>query len=201
MPKRSVVTARPVAVSFTVQRGDSQIKLTYQQLFAAGHKLWLAAKYEEAVKIFEHLTTVLDRGPRAHILLAHCRAMLGDYSRCSSTLAAGLSTETYGNAASDLHDIFVLWKCALYQDVKEGLERVVVEHPDLPTPCLMLGDFLMHAGNRQKPPLLLQQAIERDRPDGAIAAIARRRLSDAIESVSAERARQSDRAKHVGRRP
>lgn len=191
--------AAPVAASFSVQRGSRRVRLTYQQLFAAGYKRWLISRYEEAVGIFEPLRTVSDRGPRAHILLAHCRAMLGDYSRCSSTLAEGLSAESYGNAAADLHDIFVLWKCALYQDVKQGLERFVAEYPELPTPCLILGEFLMQAGNRHKPPLLLKQAIERDRPDGAIAAIARMRLADAVRSAPARPSRLSDGSKHVGK--
>jgi hypothetical protein len=188
---------RPVPVSFSVQRGSRRAELTYQQLFATGHRFWLASRWAEAERVFEHLSTVSDRGPRAHILLAHCKVMLGDYAGCSSLLAAALPTEDYGSAASDLHDTFVLWKVSFFSEVKHGLERVIAEHPELPTPCLILGDLLMRTGNRQQPPRLFQQAIDRDRSDGAIAAIAQVQLPAARKGAFAQRSHPPTRTKRV----
>ncbi len=172
---------QPAPVMFAVKQGDHRVQLTYQQVFTAAHKLWLTKRYYEAAEVLKHLTTVGDRGPRAHILLAHCKAMSSDYSGCSSTLAEALEGDQYGNAAAELHSAFVMWKCTLYVDVKIELEKVIAEHPELPTPCLLLADLLLQSGNRQHPPRLLKQAIERDRPDGAIALIARKELPFALE--------------------
>lgn len=174
----------PAPVTFDVQRNGDRIQLSYQQVFAVGHKLWLTGRYPEAATVFQQLAAIGDRGPRAHILLAHCKAMAGDYSGCSRTLAEGLDSDIYGNAASDLHSAFVMWKCTLYVDVKAELARVISEHVELPTPCLLLADLLMTSGNRQLPPRLLKQAIQRDRPDGAIAAIARRKLPIALQLLA-----------------
>jgi hypothetical protein len=175
-------------VKFDIQRRGDRVRLSYQQVFAVGHKLWLSGRYPEAATVFQQLAAISDRGPRAHILLAHCKAMAGDYSGCSRTLAEGLDSDVYGNAASDLHSAFVMWKCTLYVDVKEELAHVISEHVELPTPCLLLADLLMTSGNRQHPPRLLKQAIQRDRPDGAIAAIARRELPLALKMFAGREA-------------
>lgn len=182
---------QPAPVSFAVQRGDRRIRLTYQQVFVAAHKLWLAERYSEAADVFKQLSVVLDRGPRAHILLAHCKVMIGDYAGCSSTLAEALEAPQFGNAAAELHSAFVMWKCTLYVDVKAELENVIAEHPELPTPCLLLAELLMQSGNRKHPPRLLKQAIARDRPDGAIASIARSELPFAIEMAGKQPVKRS----------
>lgn len=197
MARINTCTTRPAPVTFTVQRGGRRVRLTYQQIFAAGHKLWLAKKYEEAAKVFDHVCGIMDRGPRAHILLAHCKAMLGDFAGCSSTLSDALHSAQYRDAAAKLHDVFVMWKLQFYLDVKQGLEKVIADHPELPTPCLILADMLMNGGNCQQPPYLLQQAIERDRPDGAIAAIARSELPAALEKASTQPGRPSARTKRI----
>lgn len=193
-------SARPAPVTFAVQSNGHRSRLTYQQLFAAGHRLWLARRYAGAAKVFERLAGVSDRGPRAHILLAHCQAMLGDYSGCSSTLSQALSTAQYGNAAADLHDIFVMWKCAFYQDVKQEFEKFVAARPELPTPCLIFAEFLMYVGDYQHPADLLRQAIERDRPDGAIAMIAKSELPVVLERSSRNAASMPANMNRVSRK-
>lgn len=175
---------RPSPVTFTVLRRGHHVQFTYEQVFIAGYKLWIARRYQEAAGVFEHLHGIRDRGPRADILLAHCKAMLGDYAGSSSTLMNAMPSNEYGDAASGLHDIFVMWKCGFFHDVKQGLEQIVANHPELPTPCLILADFLIQVGNSQQPPVLLRQAIERDHSNGAVAKIARSKLRAALTKVS-----------------
>ena len=187
MPGRS--TPQPAPASFVIERQGHRSQFTYQQVFAIGHQLWLGRKYAQAERVFKTLSGQSDRGPRAHILLARCQAMQGNLAECCGTLSRAMPPARYGTAASDLHDTFVMWKLQLYQEVKSGLETIIAEHPELPTPCLILGDFLMQVGNSVQPPQLLQQAIDRDRPNGAIARIARKELPAALERAAAQAAR------------
>lgn len=99
------------------------------------------------------LCAIPDRGPRSHILYAHCSAMLEDYATCSRVLHEGLPSETYGRASIDLHDAFVMWRCGLPMEVRKGLEKVVQEQTQLPTPCLILSAFLEEMGNALGPPV------------------------------------------------
>ncbi len=178
MKSQSRTPNAPKPAQFVLHVGDRTCVRSYQALFDIGHQLWRGKKYAEAHKVFERLAKVTDRGPRSHILLAHCKAMLGDYSGCSATLSCGLASNGFGSASSDLHNAFVLWKCGMFGDVKQELERVVNEHADLPTPCLLLADLLTMAGNRRGQLVFLKKAIERDRPDGAVALVARHCLEE-----------------------
>ncbi len=173
----------PADVTLVVERDGQLVQLSYQKLFAIGHKLWVSDEFEAASKVFEKLCEVSDRGPRAHILLAHCQAMCGDYAKCCRTLSLGLPATHFGRAGSDLHVAFVMWKCGLFQDVKAGLKTVIADHPELPTPCLLLADLLTHFGSKEEPVRLLKAAIQRDRPDGAIALIAQEELPSALERL------------------
>lgn len=178
----------PDPVVFTVIRNHRKVRLSYEQLFATGYELWFSEKYDKATEIFQSLTRVSGQGPRAHILLAHCRAMTGDFDGCSSALAESLPDLQYWNAHDELHDIFVLWRFKMYLEVRQSLEKFIADHPELPTPCLLLADLLYRLGNRKQPPRLLQQAIRRDRADGAVAKIARRHLSALLAELKSPRA-------------
>ena len=166
----------PKPVEFEVRHAGRSVRRTYQQVFESGYELWQAKNYAEALKVFESLIVVTDRGPRAHIMLSHCKAMLGDYGGCSSTLTKVLSDESSDKTAMALHDAFVMWKCSFYLDAKKELENIISKHSELPTPCLMLADLLSEAGNDSKSICLLKMAIQRDRPKGAIATIACKKL-------------------------
>lgn len=191
MTSLSKTPTAPKPAQFTLHVGDRTCVRSYQALFDIGHQLWKRQNYAEAHKVFERLATIADRGPRSHILLAHCKAMLGDYSGCSATLSGGLASNGFGSASSELHNAFVLWKCGMFGDVKQELEKVVNEHAELPTPCLLLADLLLMTGSRRGPFALLKKAIERDRPDGAVALVARH----CLEELKAQRLklRPSDR--------
>lgn len=165
--------------TLTVKHNGHVEQMTYQEVFAEGHRLWLEHNHPEARTVFALLAGITRRGPKAHILWAHCCAMMEDYLECSRVLAEGLPSSQYGNAAIDLHDTFVMWKCGMWLDVKKGLEKIVAEHRELPTPCLILGEFLMQIGNTIRPPELLEQARDRDIPNGAVAMIASEKLVEA----------------------
>ena len=179
-------TRSPVPV-ITVTLDGKRTRVTYPKLFAVAFGLWLKHKYQEAREIFKFLCTIPDRGPRSHILFAHCCAMLEDYSTCSRVLHEGLPSETYGRASIDLHDAFVMWRCGLPMEVRKGLEKVVQEQVQLPTPCLILSTFLEEMGNALRPPVFLKQAIDRDFPGGAIGSIARCRLPAAQKALQEAR--------------
>src|SRR5262249_52427348 len=92
-----------------------------------------------------------------------------------------LPDETYGNAASQLHEGFVLWSCTVYPEVKRLLSVVAAEQQTLPVPCLLLADLLMSVGNEKRALQFLRDAIRRDRPDGAIARIARHEAQQVLK--------------------
>ena len=191
MKRETEAKQTPAHICFEVRHAGQSKKLSYQQLFTEGYVNWLAKRYSDASKIFEALTAVKDRGPRAHIMLSHCKAMLGDYGGCAATLSEKLSAEEFNEAATDLHNVFVMWKCGFFHDVKTGLEKVISEQDALPTPCLILADLKMQSGGSSQCSQLLQLAIKRDRPEGAIATIARRKL-DSMRSRPSTRASVKD---------
>lgn len=178
-------TDPPEAPTFAVKHNGTVEQMTYQQVFAAGYNLWAAHDYEQAGQVFSHLTGITTRGPKAHILWAHCCAMQGEYAECCRVLSEGLPEEAYGKASITLHEAFVMWRCGMLLDVRKGLEKVVAEHQELPSPCLILGAFLHEMGNTIRPPELLKQAIERDIPEGAVAEIAEKALPEAREARKA----------------
>jgi len=85
--------------TFTVCRNGRKVKLTFPQLFATAHRIWLRGDYHTAKAIFKQLQAVHDRGPRAHIFLAHCLVMEGDYAGCSSVLHRALPKDNFNDAA------------------------------------------------------------------------------------------------------
>lgn len=152
-------------------------KRGYDEIFVDGYNLWRKGQFTDAIRHFETLIPVWNRGAAAHVLLAHCHAMLGHFGACTSTLSRVFSSDPNRTAASQLHEAFVMWKCGLYVDAKADLEKVIREHAELPTPCLILADLMMRSGNRKKSIHLLHLAIERDRVNGAVATIARYKLA------------------------
>ncbi len=48
---------------FPVRRNGRMEWLSYEQLFAAGHRLWLKGQYSTASSVFEELAAAKDHGP------------------------------------------------------------------------------------------------------------------------------------------
>lgn len=156
------------APTFKVRRNGKNVTLTFAQLFAAGHRVWSKGDYQTAKKIFQELADVSEGIPRAHIFLAHCLVMEDDYAGCSSVLHRALPRDEYGNAASRLHDTFVLWRVGLYVDAKEGLKSLAMDFSQLPTFSLMLADLLYQAGCESLAGIFLRRAIQLDETDGGV---------------------------------
>ena len=157
------------ASTYTVCRNGKKTKFTYPELFAAAHRIWLKGDYVTAKEIFKQLQSDHSRGPRAHIFLAHCLVMEGDYAGCSSVLHRALPKEDFGDAASRLHDTFVLWKVGLYVDVKQSLKSLALDYANVPTFSLMLADLLHSTGSDSLSEKYLRRAIQHDRPEGGVA--------------------------------
>lgn len=172
---------KPKPKSYSMTVNGTKRDIAYEQLFAHGHDLWLSKKYAAAIPIFELLAQVTDRGPRASILLAHCYAMEQHFSDCSRTLCLALPNSECGMIAAELHDIFVMWKCTFFKDVRRDLEAFVSSHPELPTPTLMLADFFMLAGRYEQSLHYLELAKQRDRIGGAIGMVANAQTEAVID--------------------
>jgi thioredoxin-like negative regulator of GroEL len=168
----AVSKAKPRPANFVVNVLGGARKFSYESLFIQGHELWLEREFAKAFKVFDLLSTVTDRGPRASIIKAHCAVMEQKFSDGSAILWQALPKEKYAKAAANLHDIFVLWKFKFYNEVRQELEQFVREFPDLPTPALLLGDFFSQAGQRKNAMKYLQLAQERDCEGGSVARIA-----------------------------
>ena len=169
---QSVLKAELRPANFTIKIAGGERSFSYESLFIQGHQLWRKRDFTKAFKVFDLLSSVIDRGPRASIFKAHCAAMEQKFTDCSAILWQSLPKEDYAKAASSLHDIFVLWRFKYYNDVRKELEQFVLEIPDLPTPALLLGDLFSLAGQHDNAMKYFQLAQERDREQGSIALIA-----------------------------
>jgi hypothetical protein len=167
----------PSPITFQVRINGHVQSVTYQQLFARGYNLLLSDHFSESIPVFELLSKVSDRGPRAGILLAFAKAQLGRYGECSGTLSEAFESSEC-HLDGDLHSAFVFWSCGLYVDAKHDLETIIQQHPEFPTVSLLLGGLLAKGGNRRQPPVLWKLAVKNDRPNGAVGQIARKSLTD-----------------------
>jgi thioredoxin-like negative regulator of GroEL len=154
---------------FKIRRNGRVERLTYQELYTAGHRAWLNGSFHSAQRIFEEMSAAVSCGPRVEILRAQCLAMQSDFSGCSSVLHRALPEDQYDQAAGQLHDLFVLWKVGLLVEVKSGLQQLILEHPELPVLSLLLADLLQMSGAYALSEQFLRQAVEGDSVDGAIA--------------------------------
>jgi hypothetical protein len=167
----------PQPMSYRVTRNGEQQTLSYQQMFHAGYHLLLGRNYAEASRVFDLLSKVTDRGPRAGLMLAFCQAQQHDYIACSRTLNSAFEGDD-SEIESKLHGVFVYWACGLLLDARHEWENLIEEYPDLPSLSLLLADLLAQSGNQKQPPRLWRLAIRNDRPDGAIGQIAARELTE-----------------------
>ncbi|MFO0977984.1 MAG: hypothetical protein U0996_16380 [Planctomycetaceae bacterium] len=158
----------PKAAMYTVRRGDRCEQWTYETLFDYGHRLLMKGKYDSGAAVFAELASAKDYEPKASVFLAWCHAMRDDYAGSSATLSRALPRDMYGDVASRLHDLFVLWRVGLFLDVKKELTQLAAGHPELPSLCLLLGDLLKTCGADRLSRRFYRKAIELDRPDGAI---------------------------------
>lgn len=186
-------------VRIPFRRNGRLVELTFEHAFAVAHYLWSKGRFEQAAQVFDVLSVIPGRGPKASIFLAHCRVMLADYAGCSGLLHRELDDEQFATTASTLHEAFVMWKCGFYVEAKQGLRAVVEEQTMLPSVPLILAELLGKVGNWTRPPQLLTLAVRRDRPNGAVAQIAKRMLPDVKRRAEEQVRRRTKRATGTGR--
>ena len=174
-PKSSstnVMEVLPKPKSFSIKAGAETRTIAYEDLFVEGHKLWLSRQYAKARPVFQLLASVEDRGPRASILLAHCCAMEQHFSECSRILCIAFPQQSFGKTGAELHDIFVMWSCTFFKEVRKDLENFVNVHPEFPTPALILADLYFLGGRYAESLSYLEKARTRDRKDGSVGMVA-----------------------------
>jgi hypothetical protein len=166
---------RPEPATFHFRIGGKPYAMSYPQAFAYGHRLLKVRQVEVAAAIFEKLTHVTDRGPRANIMFAICLAGLGNYKESHDALDRAFAGEECALAAQ-LQDIVVMARMGFKRDAMKELVALVNTHQELPTLCLWLGDMLETNLKLDQALQCWQLAIRRDRPGGAVALAATKQL-------------------------
>ena len=151
------------------------LTLDFPHAFALGDMLLQAGQLEAARSVFEALSAVNDRGPRARIMLARCQAGLSNFTGCSATLQAAFEGEKEP-IAENLHSAFVFIALGLRDDAIQGLGTLAMRFENYPTICLLLGDLFAKQGDRKKARDCWNLAIRRDQLRGGVALSASRRL-------------------------
>jgi tetratricopeptide (TPR) repeat protein len=176
-------TVAPAEIELTINGQPHW--LSYEHAFALGCTLLDKGQSEQASKVFERLETFTDRGPRAFIMQAFCEAAAGHYDRCSAALCQAFPEDVL-EVAETLHSVFVFYHVASRKEAIRELIELVNKHHELPTLCLLLGDMLAAADNAPLARKCWKQAVRRDRAEGAVAAVAKKRLTQAGVTGGAE---------------
>lgn len=161
--------------TFAFQLGDQKRHLTFPQAFAFGYSLCRAKKFEAAAAVFERLAKVTERGPRSHIMHALCKAGLADFKGAKLVLDHAFAGEER-LLADAIQEVIVESRIGIKDMALRELITLVNNHHDLPTLCLWLGDLLETSGDLAKARRCWKLAVKRDRPDGAVALVARQQL-------------------------
>ncbi len=72
--------------TYTFEFGNKKLTLDFPRAFAIGDALFEAGQLAAAKSVFEVLSKVSERGPRAKIMLAQCEAALQHFAACSEIL-------------------------------------------------------------------------------------------------------------------
>jgi hypothetical protein len=165
----------PQPAEIVVKLDGKTHHLAFEQAFALGCSLLEKGSPEEAAKLFERLEEFTDRGPRAFIMQAFCEAAAMHFDSCSKPLAeafAGSDPEI----VTSLHNAFISYHVGIRQEGLDAMVTLVNKHRDLPTLCLLLGNMCEAAGRLTMAKRCWALAVHRDRPGGAVAAVAMRHL-------------------------
>jgi tetratricopeptide (TPR) repeat protein len=176
-------TPPPAPAEIELVIGGKRCRRTYEQAFALGCALLEKGHIDDAAKLFERLEEFPDRGPRAFIMQAFCEAAAMRFEESSKQLTDVFSGE-HQEIAKVLQNAFVSFHVGIRQDALETMTELVNTHRDLPTLCLLLGNMLRAADRLALARKCWSLAIHRDRPGGAVAAAAMRRLRDSTDESS-----------------
>lgn len=140
---------------FKVQLGGHTALMSYADVFARGHSLWLKGRYAAAREVFAFLAGLPEYGCEAGVFLAHCLALGNDYAGCSQSLRRALSDESHdhlvsGSPAVRLHEAFVYWSVGLLVDARAALLEIAAEWPEFSVVQLLLADLSRLSGRPEK---------------------------------------------------
>ena len=158
-------------------------QFTYEQAFTLGCSLLEKGHVADAAKLFERLEEFPDRGPRAFVMQAFCEAAAMHFDKCSQPLMDVFQGEQQ-EIATSLHNAFVSYHVGIRQDAMKVMAELVNTYRDYPTLCLLLGNMLDAAGNGAMARKCWSLAVHRDRPGGAVAGVAMRKLKKVADGSS-----------------
>jgi len=162
-----------------VRLGDKTYSLSPQRAFFEGYCLLRAGQYEEAAMIFNAIPAAGVHPRRSAIMLARCKAGLREYETCLELLRSAFAGEPE-QVADALHTAFIYDAMGMLTDAIRELAQVARVRPDLPTPCLLLGDLFARVGMQGNAARSWKVAMERDNVGGAVADAAKKRLSELV---------------------
>jgi predicted Zn-dependent protease len=161
---------------WNVRAAGKTYSLDFRQAFRFGYALAKARKFKAAARVFQALRHSEDAGSLATIMLAYCKAGLGDYGG-SSALLCDVFPNDNKTRLDQLHTAFVYASMGMWEDASRELAELTRRCPRVPVICLLLGDLLASQGRGDKALTCWRLAAARDRRDGAVAAVARRAIS------------------------
>jgi hypothetical protein len=173
----------PQPAEIAITMGGQTHRLGYEKAFALGFELLEKGKLADAAALFERLEEFADRGPRAFIMQAFCEAAALHFDQCSQPLARAFRGDRQAIAGA-LQSAFVSYHVGIRKDALNSLTELVNTHHELPTLCLLLGDMLETANDLPMARKCWSLAIHRDRPGGAVAAVAMRHLRRSVDGRS-----------------
>lgn len=179
----------PAPASIEIIVHSKKRRLTYESAFALGCSLIKKGQVADAARLFERLEEFTDRGPRAFIMQAFCEAARLNMAECSRPLKQAFHGEEQAIATA-LHNAFVSYHVGIRDEALKSMIGLVNEYRDLPTLCLLLGDMLQATGQLPMARKCWSLAVHRDRPGGAVAAVALRQLKAASPHSSTPDAAQ-----------
>ena len=174
----------PAPAEIQIVIGGKKHRLAYERAFALGCSLIEKGQAAEAAKIFERLERFTDRGPRAFIMQAFCEAAAMNFKDCNMPLTQVFEGEKQEVAAA-LHTAFVSYHVGIRQEALNAMVALVNKHRDLPTLCLLLGNMLAASHQLVMAKKCWSLAVRRDRPGGAVAAVAKQHLRSSSDDASA----------------
>jgi len=180
-----------------VRRGRKKRCLSFEEAFSFGHSLIEAGHTEQALKLFTALAKVRNRGARARIMVAQCRAQLEDFDACREILENVFSDEDHP-IVEELQAAFVCHRLGMSRAAMNELQKIVTAHADLPTACLFLGDLFMEASNLKNAAYFWKLAVKRDKRGGAVAKTAKKQLARLVKRQSAGKGAAKKKTKGRG---
>jgi tetratricopeptide (TPR) repeat protein len=167
--------ASPAPWRLRLKMGGQTRDVSYEQAFVLGHELFRNRKFAQAAAVFEKLTAVPQRGVRAHVMLAICRAGLSDYQAAFAVLKQAFvgNNDVLGSA---LYEVIIQSRMGFKEVARQQLAQLANDHHELPTLCLWLGDMLEAGHQVEKAVECWKLAVRRDRRGGGVALAASQQL-------------------------